>query len=88
MQYSEVKLDKETIESTFRQIHYYVNLPKHIRFLASELTKIRPNSEMPPAFLAYGNTTVIMGKLNIPLVTQGMSFLNRNISPAQFLTNF
>lgn len=88
MQFTEIKLDKETVESAFRQIHYYVTLPKHIRFMVSELTKAQPNNELPPAYVAYEKTTVVMGKLNIPSVSSGMHFSNINISPVPFLTNF
>jgi len=74
----EPSLDKEALDSAFTQIHYYINMPKHIKGMAIDLksiANIRGNST--PAHVAYGATTVIMGKLNIPDLTHVPQFMNR-----------
>lgn len=75
-------LNKEAIESALKEIHYYSNLPKHIKGRVSELKDIKPNTlnENPmPAHVVAGAVTVIMGKLNIPTLTRSKSFLKKSV---------
>ena len=63
--------DDEAINSAYRQINYYSNLPKHIKESASDFELIYPtnfevNSELSPAHVVAGSITVIEGKLNMP----------------------
>ncbi len=75
------ELDKETIESAFTQIHYYRNLPKHIKE-GSNVSRYGCPGEEPsfslPAHVVEGTTTVIGGRLNIPALTQVPQFMNVN----------
>ena len=83
MDYKEPKLDEETVESAFKQIHYYINLPKHIKGRVTELNDVKPNSECeldPPAHLIEGTRTVVMGKMNIPAVNYKSQFLNKTVT--------
>ncbi len=86
MDYTEIfEVDNEAVESAFRQIHYYINLPKHIKGNVSELNDIRPNSEFEvnsPAYVIEGTKTVKMGKMNIPEVNYSNTngFLNRTVT--------
>ena len=74
------EIDSETVESTFKQIHYFVNLPKHIKGSVSEFKDIKPNDVSEtnplPAHVIDGTTTVIQGKLNIPVLNYPKKFLN------------
>ena len=81
MDFKEEKADKETIESTFKQIHYYNNLPRHIKGMTKELNLNNrvPNDSCGPAHVVNGMTTVIMGKLNVPSISSPHAFLNRNV---------
>ena len=79
----EFKLDNEAVESAFKQIHYYTNLPKHIKGRVSELNDIKPNSECEvnsPAHVIEGTKTVVKGKMNIPAVNYTNQFLNKTIT--------
>lgn len=76
-------IDEEAIESALKEIHYYINLPKHIKGRVTELKIIKPNdpnSTSVPAHVVNGTTTVIKGKINIPLLSHGMQFLRKTIS--------
>lgn len=58
---------------TLSQIHYYSNLPKHIKGRAIELVPKASNMAndgiSDPAHLVSGTITVVRGKLNIPNLT-------------------
>lgn len=63
MEFLETIPDQETVDSTNLQIHYYTNLPKHVRGSVTELNIIKPHmlaggSNLSPAFVVSGSTTV------------------------------
>lgn len=67
------KIDKKALDSFMpgMQIHYYNNLPKHIRVSVSDLSNLIPNEQTEhkkPAHVAYGAVAIINGKLNIPFL--------------------
>lgn len=73
----EPELDKETIDSTFTQIHYYINMPKHIKGMSVELkSSSNTNKYSTPAHVVEGATTVVGGKLNIPALIHTPQFIN------------
>ena len=83
MDYKEQEIDKEAVESAFQQIHYYINLPKHIKGTVSELNDIKPNSECDldsPAHVVDGTRTVTMGRINTPTVNYKNQFLNKTVT--------
>ena len=82
MEFTERKLDEEAVESAFQQIHFYINLPRHIKGIITEFKDVKPNnlSQNNPAYVVKGSTTVINGKLNIPTVNQEKKFLNRVVT--------
>lgn len=81
----EPTLDQETIESTFNQIHYYINMPKHIKGMAIDLRNSPNTSENnTPAHVVEGVTTVISGKLNMPSLTHVPQFLTRTYQNISF----
>ena len=73
----ESTLDNETVKSTFNQIHYYNNLPKHIKGMAIELRSSSNNEGDMPAHVIEGTLTVKMGKMNIPAVNYHNQFANK-----------
>ena len=81
----EPTLDQETIESAFNQIHYYINMPKHIKGMAIDLRN-SPNASgnNTPAHVVEGVTTVISGKLNTPALTHVPQFLTRTYQNISF----
>ena len=80
MENLETKIDQEAIESAVKQIHYYSNLPKHIKGRVTQLNNIKSNEGMPkPAHLIEGVLTVIMGKMNIPSINYRKQFINHNV---------
>lgn len=78
-------LDPETVESTFNQIHYYINMPKHIKGMVSDLkNNLNPTENIPPAHVVDGATTVISGKLNMPVLTHVPQFMVRTYQTVSF----
>ena len=73
--------NQEAIESAYKQIHYYSNLPKHIKGRASESGNPQPNNlaATTPAHVIDGAMTVTKGKMNIPVFSQTEQFLKRTI---------
>ena len=78
--------DREAIESAFKQIRFYNNLPKHIKGAVSELKDL---ISVPvesfgyiPAHVVSGEdlTTVVNGKLNIPTIWYAGMFGRRTES--------
>ena len=75
--FKETILDQEAVESAFKQIHYYINMPRHIKGAVSAVQKLENNIEVTtPAHVVEGATTITKGKLNIPLLTYPNQFLN------------
>ncbi|MBI3590616.1 MAG: hypothetical protein HY094_04470 [Candidatus Melainabacteria bacterium] len=74
-------IDQEAVESALKQIHYYNNLPKHIKGRVSELGSPQPNNLVAtsPAHVIDGTMTVIRGKMNIPTFSQTEQFLKRTL---------
>ncbi len=80
---SDLLTEGDGMDLTYKQIHYYSNLPTHIK-LSSDLTN---NSCAPydqyysnnnPTFLINGTTTVLGGKLNIPSLDLSMQYNENN----------
>ena len=69
MYYDEEKLDQETLDSAYSQINYFSFIPKHIKFIASDL-KSKKEEHVSPSQMFQENITVRAGKLNIPFLTQ------------------
>lgn len=80
MNNSEFTIDNEAVESTFNQIHYYNNLPKHIKGMVAELKSSSNNEGSVPAHVIEGTLTVKMGKMNIPVVNYSNQFLNKTVN--------
>ena len=82
MDLNEFEIDIEAVESTIKQINYYLNLPAHIKRRASELKDVKPNvfssENSMPAHLIDGANTVIRGKMNIPVLNH-VTFTHESI---------
>ena len=83
MQDLDFNLDQETIDSAFSQIHYFINIPKHIKGSAVDLSSSRGSlfhNEGEIAHVIDGAMTVIMGRMNIPTLNHTMQFLKKTSS--------
>ncbi len=80
MNFMDIQLDEETLESAYEQINYYANLPKHIKGIVGELKDLKPFKfeHNRPAHIVSGTITVLSGKLNIPVVTEMNTFSQHN----------
>ncbi len=81
MDLEETQLDIEALESATSEIHYYSQLPKHIKGRVLEMRDIKSNSGTPqPAHVVDGAITVIGGKLNMPTLKYQRQFSNKTTS--------
>ncbi len=77
MNKADLKPDKEIVDSAMSKVHYYSNLPMHIKGMTGSLG-LKPSnitdSAFIPAYVVEGTTTVKSGKLNIPLISHTRQF--------------
>ena len=74
MQEHEIITEDEAIDLAYKQIHYYSNIPRHIKACTSDLvfssTSNSDYSYADPTFLPEGSTITVMdGKLNMPKIS-------------------
>lgn len=74
----DLKPEKEIVDAALSEIHYYSNLPRHIKGIANSLKDLKPSnisdSSLLPAHVVEGTTTVKSGKLNMPLISRSRQF--------------
>ena len=56
----------EAVNAAYEQVHYYSNLPRHIKASVINLTSNPMAYQNNPAYVVEGTTTVSGGRLNIP----------------------
>ena len=56
----------EAVNAAYEQVHYYSNLPRHIKASVINLSSNHTMYQNNPAHTVEGTTTVFGGKLNIP----------------------